>query len=98
LHEYEALLFSDPKVTAGVLLRPDLADRVASVRADFPSPEEINDHPQTSPSRRLVNIFDAYDKVFHGTIAARRIGLARMRAECKHFDAWVGQLEALAGR
>lgn len=37
-----------------------------------------------------------YDKVLHGSLIAKRIGLAAIRAKCPRFDAWVRRLEALA--
>jgi hypothetical protein len=49
LHEYESLLFSDPAAFAEALRRPDLAARLQGVREHFPTPEDINDGPQTAP-------------------------------------------------
>lgn len=95
LHEYEALLFSDSDAFARALLQPDLAAKFGKVRNDFDTPEDINDSPQTAPSKRILKIHPAYNKVLNGTQAARAVGVSRMRQECPHFNTWVTQLEAL---
>lgn len=96
MHEFEALLFSAPKIIAEVVCAPTIADQLAAVRTAFATPEEINDNPNTAPSKRLVGIHRGYQKVLHGAIAAKRIGVAAMCAECPHFGEWVTKLEALA--
>jgi len=37
-----------------------------------------------------------FDKVVFGSRIAARIGLQKIRGECRHFDAWLSRLEALA--
>jgi len=96
LHEYEGLLFSDPDAFAQSIGRPQLAGRFHQVRGDFPTPEDINDDPQTAPSKRVARIYPAYKKVIEGTLAARAVGVQRMRQECPHFRDWLEKLEALA--
>ena len=53
------------------------------------SPEEINDDPQTAPSKRILNIFPKYKKVTDGTQIALKVGLEQIRKECPHFDEWM---------
>ena len=61
------------------------------------SPEHINDGINTHPSARLAKILKpSYDKPFHGSAVAQRIGLERIRAECRHFDAWLTRIERLS--
>jgi hypothetical protein len=36
-----------------------------------------------------------YSKPLLGTLAVLEIGLRQIRAECRHFDAWLNRLEAL---
>ena len=86
LHEFEALLFVNPKEITQGFSRPELLPQ---------TPEDINDHPDTAPSARLRKLFPRYSKPFFGTLISRRIGLADMRAECKHFGDWLTVLEAL---
>jgi hypothetical protein len=95
LHEYEGLLFSDPEAFAQALKQPDLATRLHQVRRRFPTPEDINDSPQTAPSKRVLAAYPAYRKVIQGTLAARAVGIGRIRQECEHFRNWLEQLEAL---
>ena len=95
LHEYEGLLFSDPDALAQALKQPSLAHRFHQVRNDFLTPEDINDDPERAPSKRVVTIYSAYRKVIEGTLAAKAVGIERMRQGCEHFRNWLTQLEAL---
>lgn len=97
MHEFEALLFSHPPTICEVLRAPDSEDDVQAVRDKFSTPEEINDNPNTAPSRRLIDLFADYRKRLHGLIAANRIGIETMLAECPHFAEWLSTLKALGG-
>ena len=92
-HEYEALLFSDPAVLAGVTQGPGDAAAFQSVLDECGGCERINDHPDTAPSKRIKAIAPAYVKAVDGITAAQRMGLNSIRAECPHFDGWLGRLE-----
>ncbi len=100
MHEFEALLFSDVAKFAGVLDDWDDAAHKAlsAIRSEFPTPEDINNHPDTAPSKRILKVFrnGEYSKTEHGPHIAADIGIAAIRQECARFDAWVGSLEALA--
>jgi hypothetical protein len=95
LHEYEGLLFSDPGAFAAGIKQPHLSRQFEQIRQAFPTPEDINDDPNTAPSKRVIAAYPAYGKVIDGTLAAQSIGIARMRQECPHFRAWIEALEAL---
>jgi hypothetical protein len=95
MHEFEALLFSDPKVLAGVLELTDDAP-IRRITDQFTSPEEINDGQQTAPSKRIRGLNPGYAKVLDGVRISQRIGLQTMRTECPHFNGWIQTLEALA--
>ncbi len=98
-HEFEGLLFSGPAVLARAI-EPDAAKRATlqrelqKVRDAHPTPEDINDGPESAPSKRLMALC-AYDKVLHGPEAAQGITLAGIRASCPLFNAWVTRLEQL---
>jgi hypothetical protein len=96
LHEYEGLLFSDPAAFATSIGQKHLAQRFQEIRNEFTTPEDINDDPNTAPSKRVLGLYASYRKVLGGTIAAKAIGIDRMRQECPHFRDWVERLEALA--
>ena len=95
LHEFEALLFSDPDKLASVLGKPSLSTKLQSVVDECGDPEAIDDDPNTTPSKRIIHIARHFQKTLHGAIASGRIGLERMRNKCPHFDEWVKRLEAL---
>lgn len=95
LHEFEALLFSEPAAIAQGFAKPKLKPTLASIRSQFSTPEEINDHPQTAPSARLETLYPRYSKPFFGTLIARRIGIVSMMNECPHFAEWVNYLRSL---
>lgn len=97
MYEFEGLLFSDTSGLAQGINQPTLADDFEAIRLAFASPEMINDSPETAPSKRLLAMFEAYDKPLHGSLAALEIGLGSIRRECPLFNAWLerfGQLEA----
>lgn len=96
MHEFEALLFSDPKVLATGLESVEESS-IQQIRGQFAGPEEINDSQQTAPSKRIARLDRSYQKVNDGVSIAMKIGLDLMRAECPHFNQWIGKLEALAG-
>ena len=95
IHEFEALLFSDPHTLARSIYRSDLAAKFEKVRKSFHTPEDIDDNPNTAPSKRIKSICNDHIKTIHGIIAAIEIGLPRIRSECPHFDQWLRRLENL---
>jgi hypothetical protein len=96
LHEYEGLLFSDPAAFAAGIGRADLALRFFEIRRERQTPEDINDNPNTAPSKRVLALHEGYSKVDDGLAAAKAVGIDRMRQECPHFREWLERLEALA--
>ena len=95
MHEFEALLFSDCASFAEGIGRKELGGEFQKIRDQFATPEEINDSPQTAPSKRVEKLVPGYQKPFLGNLAALEIGLARMRAECPRFGLWVRRLESI---
>lgn len=94
VHEFEALLFSDPAVLASQLNVAQLhIDRILEERGE---PEEINDSPLTAPSKRIEQLRPGYRKIVMGKVITEKIGIGRIRKQCPHFDSWINRLEALA--
>ncbi len=100
LHEFEALLLSDPQKldlqfddSAGIRR---LVDMVAS----FDSPELVNDGNNTAPSKRIIGEIPAYErmKASAAPIVAEKIGLPTLRLKCTHFGEWLCRLETLNKR
>lgn len=97
-HEFEAMLFSDCSRFADTIGRPNLASDLQAIRDQFDNPEEIDDSPQTAPSKRIECLVAGYQKPLSGTQAAQAIGLNAIRVACPHFDAWLDRLEGLPTR
>jgi hypothetical protein len=95
LHEFEAMLFTEPAVIASSFGQSGLQSELQSIRTSFPTPEDINDHEETAPSRRLGKLFPGYNKPFYGELIAERIGIEKIRNECTHFASWLDKLESL---
>jgi hypothetical protein len=99
LHEFEALLFSDPAKFDWEYLEHDRQiARLVEIAEAHESPELIDDGPETAPSKRIAQHIPeyAYQKASAGPLIAQRIGIERMRERCPHFAEWLGRLESLA--
>lgn len=98
-YEFEGLLFSDPAALAQTEPGWQMSlQKLAAVRAAFPTPEHINDSIETKPSRRLEQLLQpGYKKTRHGPLAAEKVTLAAMERECQHFRTWMECLRALGG-
>ena len=97
MHEFEGLLFSDTGKFAAGIGRPELSKDFQAIRAQFSTPEEINDSPVTAPSKRIVKLIPEYNKPIMGSLAALEIGLDAIRQECPFFRAWLERLEDWPG-
>lgn len=98
-YEFEALLFSDvPTLTRIEPGWQSATAALAAARAVAESPEHINDRPETKPAAHLERELNnpSYRKRRHGPIAAQKIGLAKIEAECAFFAAWLAQIRELA--
>lgn len=85
LHEYEGLLFSDPVAFARGIYQLNLAASFQQIRSEFPTPEDINDNPNTHPSKRVLELHPSYRKPLYGALPALEVGVNAMRQECPHF-------------
>lgn len=96
LHEFEALLLTDPSKFDWHYLEHDRAiARLVALSESVSSPELINDSPETAPSKRIVEEIPDYQKAVAGPMIAEKIGIGAMRARCPHFAEWLAKLEAL---
>ena len=87
-HELEALMFSD---RAGFELVIDDNEKLRQIDAiikEFPNPEDINNSPETAPSKRLQNIFN-YDKTGDGELIFEMIGIESIINKCPRFARWL---------
>lgn len=98
LHEFEALILSDPVQFNWEFINHDEAiERLSNICSLFDSPELINDDPQTAPSKRIIQEIPEYEgrKSSAGPVIAEKIGVMSMRARCPHFDSWLKRLTRL---
>lgn len=95
VHEFEALLFTEIEAFEEWTDDDDLLEPLKAVRITT-LPEDINDSPQTAPSKRILAAMPSYQKTFHGPLIACEIGLDSMRAACPHFHSWLTKIEGLA--
>ena len=93
MHEFEALLFSNPDRFADGIGEPSLGASFLNIRSEFQTPEHINDSPATHPSKRITNLLKSYRKPRMGLLAVQSIGLDTIRTECPLFDKWITRLE-----
>ena len=98
MYEFEALLFSSPAKLAESLGDEKLSSIFQTIRNEFSTPEEIDDHYDTCPSRRIEGVFESFKKTINGITAASRIGLEKMRQECPHFNEWITKLEDIGNQ
>ncbi|MDE1484662.1 DUF4276 family protein [Xenorhabdus bovienii] len=94
LHEFEALLFCQPEKFADWLDNSAPIAALQAIKSEFDTPEDINNSPQTAPSKRILAIIPHYHKTLHGPLIAGDIGLDTIRSQCPHFNQW---LETLTG-
>jgi hypothetical protein len=96
-HEFEALVLAGLDALKELL---DATERsgIAPLQALIASvqPEDVNDGPETAPSKRLEASIPSYRKTVHGPLVVEATGLAKLRAACPRFDAWVTKLEGLS--
>ncbi len=95
LHEFEAMMFVSPDELVGITNSADHLPEMQTIKSTYHSPEEINDHPDTAPSRRIKQLIPSYRKTAHGLSIIQNVGLDSIRVECPHFNEWLTKLESL---
>jgi hypothetical protein len=94
LHEFEALVFaSEEKLPIAFVNKDKEIRQVVEINREFASPEEINEDPDSAPSKRLKIIFPEYQKTFHSQLILSQGNLEDLRGKCKHFNSWLLKLE-----
>jgi hypothetical protein len=95
IHEFEALLFSDPELLSSHL-EVKLSE-VNAVLAECGGPEAINNNPDSAPSKRLDGWSKngKFPKTTTGITIAQGIGINKMREKCPLFDNWLHTFETI---
>jgi hypothetical protein len=96
MHEFEALLFSDCVAFARGVGRPQIESRLKAIRDQFRTSEDIDDSPETAPSKRVEAVIAGYTKPLFRVLAALEIGLDKIREACPHFRCWLEKLQNLS--
>ena len=94
LHEFEAILFSNPE-SFELIAETDVVDKIRKIRESYPTPEHINNSPETAPSKRLERLIPNYAKIKNGTLISKDIGIDKILAECPHFCEWIKKIKEL---
>ncbi len=93
LHEFEALVFSSIKSFRKVYDDSEInfteLQRIIEVHSN---PEDINDDPETAPSKRLKKLIKGYNKVIAGNLILEETGIEEIMARCPGFRGWVESL------
>lgn len=95
LHEFEGLLFNNVKVFTDNFTEYEFTEFEDFQRIfdQFPNPEDINDNPETAPSKRLIRHIIGYNKIVYGATIASEIGLTRIREKCPRFNYWIEKIQ-----
>ena len=94
LHEFEGILFSHTD-SFRLIAEPDTVASVQAIRDQYPTPEHINNSPETAPSKRLEALIPNYAKVKNGTLLALNMGIDVIMQECPHFKNWINEIANL---
>ena len=97
LHEYEAILFSNPQKFFEIYENVGKGIKNLIAISQIQNPEEINDGEQTAPSKRIIKEIPKYEfeKSSAGANVAGHIGLSEIQKKCPHFRQWLEKLENL---
>lgn len=94
LHEFEGILFSNPE-SFELIAETDVVNKIREIRESYPTPEHINNSPETAPSKRLEKLIPNYAKIKNGTLISKHMGIDKILAECPHFREWIEQISRL---
>ena len=95
VYEFETLLFVNPQKFAEWTDNNRTVINLGNQAKNHATPEDINDSPESAPSKRILKAMPSFQKTFHGPLIACEIGLDAMRKACPHFNEWLMKLEAI---
>lgn len=95
LHEFEAFILVAPERLTVLYPESEIAIEKLKNSILGLNPEEINEFPQTAPSKRIIQYLPTYEKqkAQVGALVAEDIGLDLLREKCPHFNEWITKLE-----
>lgn len=96
LHEFEALVLSDPSKLNNIFAGYEEAiGQLVKECEGYEYPELINQGKTTAPSKRIIQAVPGYSKISDGLTIVKSIGLDSIRSKCPHFNQWITRLENL---
>lgn len=94
LHEIEALTFATDEGFKELFDDSEInLSQIEQIIKDYPNPEDIDNGPDTAPSKRLRRAIPGYDKVLYGIGLIEIIGMDKILAKCPHFKEWIAKIE-----
>lgn len=93
MHEFEAMLFSQPEILADQIQVP--LPKIEKILTECGEPEKIDDNPHSAPSKRLEDLSSRFKKTTTGIAVAKAIGLIKIREQCPVFNHWLTKIEDL---
>lgn len=90
-HELEALMFSERSGFELVIDDEKKMEDIDEILQKYPNPEDINNHPDTAPSKRLEKIF-GYEKTSDGSLIFEMIGFGNILQKCPRFSEWINSI------
>jgi hypothetical protein len=90
-HELEALMFSAKEGFELVVDDQGKLTELDQIMQEYPNPEDINNSPQTAPSKRLKRIF-GYDKTGDGELIFEMLDVETIMDKCPRFKEWIEKL------
>ena len=95
LHEFESLAFSSSNSFEALFEDNEMDYKgIKEVISTFSNPEDINDSPETAPSKRMQKLIPGYNKVTYGISLIEYTGIDTILRKCPHFREWVEKLKA----
>ncbi len=91
LHETEAWVFVSPGAYESV--SGTAAQKLQRIRSMCGGAENIDDGPETAPSKRILEVIPRYAKPIDTPQALQAIGVEAIRLACPHMDAWLRLLQ-----
>lgn len=97
LHEFEALFINH--IASQYPGSEKRCEQLAKDLQKAGNPELINNSPDTAPSKRIIKAIEGdkkthynYNKPKTGKFVTKKIGVEKLRAECRHFNEWIEKL------
>ncbi|HNW82650.1 MAG TPA: DUF4276 family protein [bacterium] len=94
MHEYETFLFVSPENTNEILCGNDTTLRALDkIINGFGRIEDINCSPETSPSKRIAELYQ-YSKVSDGNDIVKKTGIEKLIKTLPHFSKWIEKIKS----